>query len=81
MLECRDRSGGAHAYQIQRAPEEIFQSKDVNFRWLSSRCGFQKLTVTTNRLELKDGKTSWTKANTVMTVAPNALAAVFTLMK
>jgi Icc-related predicted phosphoesterase len=68
--------GGAHAYPIERAPGDPFQSKDVNYHYLLVEVAPKKLTVTMDRLELKDGKPSWTKADNVAIVAPDAAGAV-----
>ena len=73
--------GGAHAYPIERAPGDPFQSKEVNYHYLLVDVDSKKLTVTMNRLELKDGKASWTKADNITIVAPNAAGAVHASMK
>ena len=68
--------GGAHPYPIERAPGDPFQGKDVNYHYLLVDVSSEKLTVTMNRLELKDGKASWTKADTLTLVAPAVVRAV-----
>ncbi len=57
--------GGAHAYPIPRAPDDPFQSKLVNYHYLLIEVDHQQLTVTMNRLELNDGKASWTQPDSV----------------
>ena len=73
--------GGAHAYPIERAPGDPFQSKGVNYHYLLVDVASQKLTVTMNRLELKDGKAFWTKADNVTIFAPNSAGALHASMK
>ena len=73
--------GGAHPYPIDRAPADPFQSTDVNYHYLLVDVASQKLTVTMNRLELKDGKASWTKPDRVTIVAPHAVGVIHASMK
>ncbi len=44
------------AYPIERAPDDPFQSKQVNYHYLLVEVDHQQLKVTMNRLELNDGK-------------------------
>jgi Icc-related predicted phosphoesterase len=57
--------GAAHAYPIERAPEDPFQSKQVNYHYLLVEVDHQELKVTMNRLELNDGKAAWTQPDSV----------------
>jgi acid phosphatase type 7 len=57
--------GAAHAYPIERAPDDPFQSKQVNYHYLLVEVDHQQLKVTMNRLELNDGKASWTQPDSV----------------
>ncbi|MGA7909164.1 MAG: metallophosphoesterase [Candidatus Sulfotelmatobacter sp.] len=66
---------GAHAYPIPRAPDDPFQSKEVNYHYLLVEVDHGKLTVTMNRLELADGKASWTQPDAVTITLPLAAAA------
>jgi hypothetical protein len=53
--------GGAHAYPITRAPDDPFQSLEVNYHYLLVDVRGHKLKVTINRIEMKDGLASWTQ--------------------
>lgn len=57
--------GGAHAYPIERAPEDPFQSKEINYHYLLVEVDQQQLKVTMNRLQWSEGKSSWTKPDQV----------------
>jgi Icc-related predicted phosphoesterase len=57
--------GAAHAYPIERAPDDPFQSKQVNYHYLLVEVEHQHLKVTMNRVELKDGKAAWTQPDSV----------------
>ncbi len=48
--------GAAHAYPIERAPDDPFQSKEVNYHYLLLEVDRQQLKVTMNRLDLSSGK-------------------------
>jgi len=57
--------GAAHAYPIDRAPDDPFQSKQVNYHYLLVEVEQQQLKVTMNRLELDEGKATWTQPDSV----------------
>jgi hypothetical protein len=57
--------GAAHAYPIERAPDDPFQSKQVNYHYLLVEVDHQKLKVTMNRVELNDAKALWTQPDSV----------------
>jgi hypothetical protein len=67
--------GGAHAYPIERGPNDPFQSKEVNYHYLLVEVDRGKLKITMNRLDLAIGKTVWTQPDVVSLVAPAAVAA------
>jgi Icc-related predicted phosphoesterase len=62
--------GGAHAYPIERAPDDPFQSKEVNHHYLLVEVDHRQLKVTMNRVELAGGKTLWTTPDQVQIEAP-----------
>ena len=66
--------GAAHAYPIERAPDDPFQSKQVNYHYLLVEVDGKQLKVTMNRLELNDGKAAWTQPDSVkiMLAAPTS---------
>jgi Icc-related predicted phosphoesterase len=67
--------GAAHAYPIERAPDDPFQSKEVNYHYLLVEVDHQQLKVTMNRLQLNDGKAVWTQPDSVKIVAPAVASA------
>ena len=67
--------GAAHAYPIERAKDDPFQSKEVNYHYLSVEVDRQQLTVTMNRLDLSSGNAVWTKPDSVKIAVPAATAA------
>ena len=68
--------GAAHAYPIERAPDDPFQSKEINYHYLLVEVDHQQLKVTMNRIDLTSGKAVWTQPDSVkITVAAAASAA------
>jgi Icc-related predicted phosphoesterase len=57
--------GGAHAYPIERAPADLYQSTEINYHFIDVTVEPSKMVATMNRLELKDGGVSWTQPDTV----------------
>lgn len=58
--------GGAHAYPINRAASDPFQSKDVNYHYLLVEVRNSQIAITMNRLELSSGKAVWSQPDSVM---------------
>lgn len=67
--------GAAHAYPIERAPSDPYQSKEVNYHYLRVDVDHQQLKVTMNRLDLTSGKPVWTQADSVKIGVPAAAMA------
>jgi Icc-related predicted phosphoesterase len=68
--------GAAHAYPIARAPDDPFQSKEVNYHYLLVEVDHWQLKVTMNRVELNGGKAVWTQPDSVkITLAAKAASA------
>ena len=67
--------GAAHAYPIERAPDDPFQSKEINYHYLLVEVDRQQLKVTMNRLELTGGRSVWTQPDSVRITVPVANAA------
>jgi hypothetical protein len=57
--------GAAHAYPIERAADDPFQSKQINYHYLLVEVDHQALKITMNRLELSNGKANWTEPDSV----------------
>jgi len=64
--------GAAHAYPIERAPNDPFQSKQVNYHYLLVEVDHQQMKVTMNRLDLTSGKPIWTQPDSVTIATPVA---------
>ncbi len=67
--------GGAHAYPIERAPDDPFQSKLVNYHYLFVEVDHGQMKVTMNRLDLTSGKAVWTQPDSITISVPVAAAA------
>ncbi|HEY2459647.1 MAG TPA: metallophosphoesterase [Candidatus Acidoferrum sp.] len=67
--------GGAHAYPIERAPDDPFQSKEINYHYLMVEVDRQAVKVTMNRVDLTSGKAVWTQPDSVKIRVPAATAA------
>ena len=67
--------GAAHAYPIERAADDPFQSKEVNYHYLLVEVNQQQLKVTMNRLDLTTGRTVWTQPDSVKITVPAAAVA------
>ncbi len=64
--------GGAHAYPIERAPDDPFQSNQINYHYLLVQVDRGKLSVTMNRVDLTTGKAVWTQPDQVTITVPAA---------
>jgi len=66
---------GAHAYPIERAKDDPFQSKEVNYHYLQVDLDHGSLKVTMHRLDMTSGSPVWTEPDSVTISAPAAKAA------
>ena len=66
--------GAAHAYPIERAADDAFQSKEVNYHYLLVEVDHHHLTVTMNRVDLTSGTALWTQPDSVKIAIPAAVA-------
>ena len=66
---------GAHAYPIERAADDPFQSKEVNYHYLQAEVDGGKLKITMHRLDLTTGTAVWTQPDSITISAPTAKAA------
>jgi Icc-related predicted phosphoesterase len=66
---------GAHAYPIERAADDPFQSKEVNYHYLQAEVDGKKLKITMHRLDLTTGTAVWTQPDSIAISAPAAKAA------
>ena len=66
--------GGARAYPIDRAPDDPFQSKEVNYHYLLVAVDRKQLRVSMNRLDLTTGKAVWTQPDSVTIRVPATTA-------
>jgi Icc-related predicted phosphoesterase len=67
--------GAARPYMIPRKPGDPMFGKDVNYHYLLVEVDRGKMKVTLNRLELADGKATWTTPDVVEIAAPAAMPA------
>ena len=66
---------GAHAYPIERAPSDPFQSKEINYHYLLVEVDRRHLKATMNRLDLSSGKAVWTQPDSIEITVPVATSA------
>ena len=66
---------GAHAYPIERAADDPFQSKEITYPYLLIEVDRSRLTVTMNRVDLTSGTEIWTQPDSVTITAPVTKAA------
>jgi acid phosphatase type 7 len=64
--------GGAHAYPIERRPDDPFQSKEVNYHYIDVTVRGGQMVAIMNRLELKNGAASWSQPDKVTISVPAA---------
>jgi hypothetical protein len=67
--------GGAHAYPIERAAEDPFQSKEINYHYLMVEVDGQQMKITMNRLQLNGQTGTWTTPDQVLIAVPAAMKA------
>jgi hypothetical protein len=67
--------GAAHAYPITRAPDDPYQSKEINYHYLLVEVDHQQLKITMNRLELNNGNAVWTQPDSVKISLPASASA------
>jgi hypothetical protein len=67
--------GGARPYLIQRQPGDPLFGRAVNYHYLLVEVDRGKMKVTMNRLQLTDGKPTWTTPDSVEITAPAATPA------
>jgi hypothetical protein len=65
---------GAHAYPIERAATDPFQSKEINYHYLLVEVDHGHLKATMNRLDLSTGRAIWTQPDAVEITAPASAA-------
>lgn len=66
---------GAHAYPIERAKDDPFQSKEINYHYLEINVDRGSLKVTMHRLQLESDAAIWTTPDSVTITAPAAKVA------
>ena len=66
---------GAHAYPIERAADDPFQSKEVNYHYILGEVDHGHLKITMHRLDLTSGAAVWTEPDSVTISAPTAKSA------
>ncbi len=61
--------GGAHAYPIERAPDDPYPDHRINYHFLDVTVDSSSLKFTMNRVELQDGKPVWTQPDSATILA------------
>jgi Icc-related predicted phosphoesterase len=61
--------GGAHAYPIERRPDDLFKSDQINYHYIEVLVEKGKMTATMHRVEFKDRKAVWTTPDTATIAA------------
>jgi len=64
--------GGAHAYPIVRHTDDLYKDSGVNYHYLLVQVDHNRVTVTMNKVELKDEKETWSQPDSVTITAPVA---------
>ena len=67
--------GGAHPYPIVRQPDDLYKDPGVNYHYLLAEVDHHRLTITMHKIELKDGKETWSQPDSVVITSPAALGA------
>jgi len=67
--------GAAHAYPIERAPGDPFQSKEINYHYLMVEVDRGQVSITMNRLVLDKGKENWSQPDLTKITVPAAAKA------
>jgi Icc-related predicted phosphoesterase len=66
---------GAHAYPIERAKDDPFQSKEVNYHYVMVEVDRGSLKIIMHRIDLSSGTPVWTEPDSVTISVPAAKAA------
>lgn len=66
---------GAHAYPIERAKDDPFQSKEINYHYLQVEVDRGTLKITMHRLEMTSGAAVWTTPDSITISASTTKAA------
>ena len=66
---------GAHAYPIERAPDDPYQSKEINYHYLLVAVDKGTVKITMHRLQMEGGKEVWTEPDSLTIAVPAAKAA------
>jgi hypothetical protein len=57
--------GGAHPYVIARGPNDLYKGAAINYHYLLAEVDRNQVKITMNRVEIKDGKETWTQPDSV----------------
>lgn len=64
--------GAAHAYPIERAPDDPFQSKAINYHYLLVEVDRGSVKITMHRIDLTSGTPVWTEPDSIAISASTA---------
>ena len=61
--------GGAHAYPIERSPNDPFPDTRINYHYINVDVDSKAMKFTMNRVEIKDGRAIWTQPDSAVVAA------------
>ncbi len=67
--------GGAHAYPVPRAPDDLYKDPGINYHYLLVEVHGSRVEITMNKLEFKGDKEVWSKPDSVTITTPAATPA------
>jgi len=70
--------GGAHAYLIPRAPDDLYKDAGINYHYLLVKVHDNRVEITMNKLELNGDKETWSQPDSVIIPAPPVVSGVKT---
>jgi Icc-related predicted phosphoesterase len=62
--------GGAHAYPIEREPGDLYPDQRINYHYLLAEVDHATMKITMKRLEMVDGKPTWSQPDHVTISVP-----------
>jgi Icc-related predicted phosphoesterase len=62
--------GGAHAYPVTRAADDLYKDPGINYHYLLVEVSGKRVDITMNKVEFKDGKEVWSEPDSVTIETP-----------
>jgi len=70
--------GGAHAYSIPRAPDDLYKDMGINYHYLLVEVDHTTAKITMHKVEIKDGSPVWSTPDSVSISVPTHAEAAAT---